>query len=94
MSAQTFAFQENLPAVTLTLMPPDPSLSDPSTRVETFLVDTGDAAHFANPALYRVLEKDGYHDAIRIHANAVLEREIEHLLTRRRGTAFAQAQGV
>jgi len=41
----------------------------------------GDAA-FANPALYRVPEKEGYHDAIRIKANAVLEREIEHLLTR------------
>ena len=41
----------------------------------------GDAA-FANPALYRVLEKEGYLYAIRIKANAVLEREIEHLLTR------------
>ena len=41
----------------------------------------GDAA-FANPALYRLLEKEGYHYAIRIKANAVLEREIEHLLTR------------
>ncbi len=41
----------------------------------------GDAA-FANPALYRVLEKEGYHYAIRLKANAVLEREIEHLLTR------------
>ena len=39
----------------------------------------GDAA-FANPALYRVLEKEGDHYAIRIKANAVLEREIEHLL--------------
>ena len=41
----------------------------------------GDAA-FANPALYRVLEKEGYRYAIRIKSNAVLEREIEHLLTR------------
>jgi hypothetical protein len=41
----------------------------------------GDAA-FANPALYRVLENEGYLYAIRLKANAVLEREIEHLLTR------------
>jgi len=41
-----------------------------------------DDAAFANPALYRVLAKAGYHYAIRITANAVLEREIEHLLTR------------
>ena len=41
----------------------------------------GDAA-FANPALYRLLEKEGYHYTTRIEANAVLEREIEHLLTR------------
>ena len=41
----------------------------------------GDAA-FANPALYRLLEKEGYHYAIRIKANAVLARESEHLLTR------------
>jgi len=41
----------------------------------------GDAA-FAIPALYRVLEKEGYHYVIRLKANAVLEREIEHLLTR------------
>ena len=41
----------------------------------------GDAA-FANPALYRLLEKERYLYAIRIKANAVLEREIEHLLTR------------
>ena len=33
----------------------------------------GDAA-FANPALYRLLEKEGYHYTIRIEANAVLER--------------------
>jgi len=41
----------------------------------------GDAA-FANPALYRVLEEEGYRYAIRLKANAVLERQIEHLLTR------------
>ncbi len=41
----------------------------------------GDAA-FANPALYRVLEEEGYRYAIRLKANAVLEREISHLLTR------------
>jgi len=41
----------------------------------------GDAA-FANPALYRLLEKEDYRYAIRLKANAVLEREIEHLLTR------------
>ena len=41
----------------------------------------GDAA-FANPALYRLLEKAGYHYTIRIKTNAVLEREIGHLLTR------------
>jgi hypothetical protein len=41
----------------------------------------GDAA-FANPALYRLLEEAGYRYAIRLKANAVLERKIEHLLTR------------
>jgi hypothetical protein len=41
----------------------------------------GDAA-IAIPALYRVLEKEGYQYAIRIKSNAILEREIEHLLTR------------
>jgi len=41
----------------------------------------GDAA-FAIPAMYRLLEKEGYPYAIRIKSNAVLEREIEHLLTR------------
>ena len=39
----------------------------------------GDAA-FATPALYRLQEKEGYRYAIRIKSNAVLEREIEHLL--------------
>ena len=41
----------------------------------------GDAA-YANPALYRLLEKEGYQYTIRIKSNAVLEREIGHLLTR------------
>ena len=41
----------------------------------------GDAA-FAVPGLYRLLEKEGYGYAIRIKSNAVLEREIAHLLTR------------
>ncbi len=41
----------------------------------------GDAA-FALPKLMRLLEDEGYLYAIRIKANAVLEREIEHLLTR------------
>ena len=41
----------------------------------------GDAA-FANPALYRLLEHEGYQYAIRIPANEVLEREIAHLLRR------------
>ena len=41
----------------------------------------GDAA-FARPDLYRTLEHEGYWYAIRIKANAVLERQIKHLLTR------------
>jgi hypothetical protein len=41
----------------------------------------GDAA-FAIPKLMRLLEDEGYHYAVRIKSNAVLEREIEHLLTR------------
>jgi len=41
----------------------------------------GDAA-FALPKLMRLLEDEGYQYAIRIKANAVLEREIDHLLTR------------
>ena len=41
----------------------------------------GDAA-FAIPALYRLLEKEGYRYVIRIKSNAVLEREIEPLLKR------------
>ena len=41
----------------------------------------GDAA-FAISAMYRVLEKEGYRYAICLKANAVLDREIEHLFTR------------
>ena len=41
----------------------------------------GDAA-FADPALYGFLEAEKFSYAIRLKANAVLEREIEHLLTR------------
>jgi hypothetical protein len=41
----------------------------------------GDAA-FANPALYRLLEEEGFRYVIRLKANAVLERKIERLLTR------------
>ena len=41
----------------------------------------GDAA-FAVPTLYRVLKEEGYRYAIRLKANAVLERQIEHLLKR------------
>ena len=41
----------------------------------------GDAA-FADPVLYGELEEAGYRYVIRLKANAVLEREIEHLLTR------------
>jgi len=41
----------------------------------------GDAT-FANPELYPFLEAEGYLYAIRLPANDVLQREIEHLLTR------------
>ena len=41
----------------------------------------GDAA-FAGPKLLRLLEQERFRYAIRIKANAVLEREIAHLLTR------------
>ena len=39
-------------------------------------------AALANPAWYRLLEDEGYQYAIRIKANAVLERHVEHRLTR------------
>jgi hypothetical protein len=41
----------------------------------------GDAA-FASPKLFRLLEQEGYRYAIRLKANAVLERQIAHLLKR------------
>src|SRR5262245_25018917 len=41
----------------------------------------GDAA-FAGPKLLRLLEQEGFRYAIRIKANAVLERKIAHRLTR------------
>src|SRR5512135_2087971 len=41
----------------------------------------GDAA-FASPKLFGVLEQEGYWYAIRLKANAVLERQIAHLLKR------------
>ncbi len=41
----------------------------------------GDAA-FAKPRLYESLEAEGYLYAIRLPANEVLQRKIEHLLTR------------
>src|SRR4249920_3100682 len=44
----------------------------------------GDAA-FANPAIYRLLEEAGYRYAIRLKANAALEREIEPWLKRPAG---------
>ena len=39
-------------------------------------------AAFAKPELYEYLEAEGYLYAIRLPSNAVLHREIEHLLTR------------
>ena len=47
--------------------------------LERFL--RGDAA-FANPEVYSFLEAEGYCYAIRLPANAVLYRHVEHLLTR------------
>ena len=41
----------------------------------------GDAA-FALPDLYDFLEAEGYNYAIRLKANAVLQRQIAHLLKR------------
>src|SRR4051812_7440652 len=41
----------------------------------------GDAA-FATPKLFRVIEQEGYRYAIRLKANAVLERQIAHLMRR------------
>lgn len=39
-------------------------------------------AAFANPDIYTFLEEEGYRYAIRLKANQVLQRKIEHLLTR------------
>ena len=50
----------------------------PARRDRSF---RGDAA-FARPELYEHLEAERYLYAIRLPANAVLHREIEHLLTR------------
>jgi hypothetical protein len=41
----------------------------------------GDAG-FANPGVYEFLEAEGYSYTIRLPANAVLYREVEHLMTR------------
>jgi hypothetical protein len=39
-------------------------------------------AAFAKPEVYELLEQEGIHYAIRLPANQVLQRRIEHLLTR------------
>jgi hypothetical protein len=39
-------------------------------------------AAFASPEVYAFLEAEGYAYAIRLPANAVLQRRIAHLLTR------------
>jgi hypothetical protein len=41
MSAHSFPFQAQQPVVTLTLLPPDPTLPQPPTRRTTCLADTG-----------------------------------------------------
>ena len=51
----------------------------------------GDAA-FAVPQLYERLEAEGYQYAIRLKENAVLERHIQHLLTRPVGRPPKQPQ--
>jgi len=51
----------------------------------------GDAA-FAIPELYERLEAEGYQYAIRLKENAVLERHIQHLLTRPPGRPPKQPQ--
>nr|MBP8304150.1 IS1380 family transposase [Phycisphaerae bacterium] len=53
----------------------------------------GDAA-FALPELYALLEGETYGYAIRLKSNAVLERQIEHLLTRPVGRPPKQPQRV
>ncbi len=49
--------------------------------LDIVLLFRGDAA-FANPNIYERLEAERYRYAIRLPANDVLQREIEHLLTR------------
>jgi hypothetical protein len=41
MSAHSFPFQDGTPTVVLTLVPPDPMISHPSSSREVFPVDTG-----------------------------------------------------
>ncbi len=53
----------------------------------------GDAA-FAGPKLLRLLEQEAFRYAIRIKANAVLERKIAPLAQAARGPAVAQAEGL
>ena len=52
----------------------------------------GDAA-FAIPELYSFLEEEDYGYAIRLKSNAVLERHIQHLLTRLVGPPVEEACG-
>jgi hypothetical protein len=52
----------------------------------------GDA--FVLPELYSLLEGETYGYAIRLKSNAVLERQIEHLLTRPAGRPPKQPQRV
>ena len=53
----------------------------PLPRLEIPKFFRGDAA-FASPKLFGLLEQEGYWYAIRLKANAVLERQIAHLLKR------------
>jgi predicted aspartyl protease len=41
VSAHSFPFQADMPAVTLTLLPPDLTLTNPPTQCAAFWVDTG-----------------------------------------------------
>src|SRR5262249_17807524 len=53
----------------------------------------GDAA-FAGPKLLRLLEGEGFRYAIRLKANAVLERKVAHLLKRLVGRPSGKPKGV
>ena len=53
----------------------------------------GDAA-FAQPEIYEYLEEEGFRYAIRLPANDVLHREIQHLLTRPVGRPSLQPRGL